>query len=177
MEYKEYRTVDKTTWPRGEWDDEPDKVQFVDTATGLPCLIKRSYHYADGTGCGSGNLCGYVGIPPGHPLHGGHAKELDDMLETSVHGGLTYEGFCQEVDDERHGICHVPGPDEPENIYWYGFDCGHGYDFQPGWQAMLNEVPTYIGARYGMEDEYRNIEYVKNQCAILAAQLKAYEVR
>jgi hypothetical protein len=33
--------VDKSWWPRGPWDDEPDKVQWPDEATGLPCMVKR----------------------------------------------------------------------------------------------------------------------------------------
>lgn len=39
MQCREYTTKDKSDWPRGEWDNEPDKVQFQDEATGLPCLI------------------------------------------------------------------------------------------------------------------------------------------
>jgi hypothetical protein len=56
-----YRTIDKSSWPRGAWDDEPDKKQWQDTATGLPCLIVRN---------GVGALCGYVGVPRWHPWHG-----------------------------------------------------------------------------------------------------------
>jgi hypothetical protein len=61
VETKEYRTIDKTLWPRGEWDDEPDKMQWQDEATGLPCLIVRGP---------VGALCGYVGVPEGHPCFG-----------------------------------------------------------------------------------------------------------
>ena len=37
-----YDTQDKRTWPRGVWDDEPDKKQWRDEATGYPCLIVRN---------------------------------------------------------------------------------------------------------------------------------------
>lgn len=42
--------IDKTSWPRGPWDDEPDYDTFV--AHGLDCEIVRSARY--------GHLCGYV---------------------------------------------------------------------------------------------------------------------
>ena len=28
MKTIEYRTIDKSAWPRGEWDAEPDKMQW-----------------------------------------------------------------------------------------------------------------------------------------------------
>ena len=41
METIDYRTVDKTTWGAGPWQDEPDKKQWRDE-TGFPCLIVRN---------------------------------------------------------------------------------------------------------------------------------------
>ena len=38
---REYRTVDKSTWARGPWDTEPDKMQWRDEATGLDCLYEH----------------------------------------------------------------------------------------------------------------------------------------
>jgi hypothetical protein len=62
----EYRTTDKTEWGAGPWQDEPDKRQWTDAVTGLPCLIVRGP---------IGALCGYVGVSSDHPLHG---REYDD---------------------------------------------------------------------------------------------------
>lgn len=54
MERIEYRgVVDKSGWARGVWDSEPDKIQWQDAETGLPCLIVRGP---------VGALCGYVGV-------------------------------------------------------------------------------------------------------------------
>lgn len=61
METIEYRTVDKSKWGDGPWQDEPDKKQWRDPETGLPCLIVR------GPG---GALCGYVGVPANSPAFG-----------------------------------------------------------------------------------------------------------
>lgn len=94
MKTIEYRTIDKTGWGEGPWTWEPDKVQLADEATGLPCLIRRSPS--------AGSLCGYVGVPEGHPWHGLDYGEID----AEVHGGLTFAGACDG--DEADGICHKP---------------------------------------------------------------------
>ena len=106
--------VDKTAWGAGPWQAEPDRKEWKDPATGLPCLAHRNE--------GDGNWCGYVAVAPGHPAHG---KDYDDVA-ADVHGGLTYAGKCS-----GH-ICHVPAPGEPDNVYWLGFDCHHWNDLAPG---------------------------------------------
>lgn len=88
MKLQAYKTINKSTWPRGPWDEEPDKVQYTDPDTGLPCLIVR--HPT------SGQLCGYVGVTDGHP---DFQKDYDSVA-ASVHGGLTYSSFCQEARSE-----------------------------------------------------------------------------
>jgi hypothetical protein len=119
MQTIEYRTVDKSAWGPGEWADEPDKVQWQDEATGLPCLAVRNHH---------GVWCGYVGVAPGHPWHGMGYSDVDDDI--SVHGGLTFANACSPGKEE-HGICHKPDPGEPEHVWWFGFDCGHCDDLIP----------------------------------------------
>src|SRR4051812_44340660 len=114
MEYREYKTVDKSTWGPGDWQDEPDKVQWQDEATGLPCLIVRGP---------SGALCGYVGVAEGHPLF---AKEYSSA-DVEVHGGLTFADFCQQTTNEARHVCHVPAPGEPDHVWWFGFDCAHSW--------------------------------------------------
>lgn len=44
----------------GPWDDEPDHLEF--RHAGFDCVIHRVPH--------GGHLCGYVGLPIGHPLFG-----------------------------------------------------------------------------------------------------------
>lgn len=55
--------LDKSEWGEGQWTDEPDKRQWEDAATGLPCIIVRGP---------SGSWCSYVGVSPGHPAYGLH---------------------------------------------------------------------------------------------------------
>lgn len=142
----------------GPWDGEPDKAQWVDQDTGLDCLIVRNR---------SGALCGYVGVPAGHPWHG----QDYDNVDADVHGGLTYAAPCQENDAE-HGICHVPEPGRPDDVWWLGFDCAHFGDLVPRY------APIYFGdlaPRYRMEPEqiYRDVAYVRVQCQQLAAYAAA----
>jgi hypothetical protein len=83
MERIEYRNVvDKSDYLPGPWNDEPDKVQWQDEATGLPCLIVRGPF---------GALCGYVGVSRGHPLH---CVDNEGVASLKVHGGITFAGGC-----------------------------------------------------------------------------------
>lgn len=140
--------VDRSGWPAGEWDKEPDRLEWRDEVTKLPCLIVRSE---------GGNLCGYVGVPPGHLLHGKDYDAAYDLADLHVHGGLTYSGRC------GGHVCHVPAPGEPDNVWWLGFDCAHSGDYRPS--------DARWGAMHFREDEYRDVAYVRKECAELAAQL------
>lgn len=174
MSQRTYTTIDKTDWPRGPWDDEPDKVQWADDPTGLDCLIVRN---------GNGALCGYVGVPPGHPWHKvGYSGHIDDVPCTDdycyaeghtpeatveVHGGLTYSD-SGEGRPEAEGICHVPEPGRPEDVWWFGFDCDHAFDLAPGHVARSRAlgIPPIVD-----DATYRDLAYVKAECASLARQL------
>ena len=155
MEHKTWTTADKTWWGPGPWQDEPDKEQFADEATGLPCLVKRSPHI--------GNLCGYVGVSEGHPWFGKHYSDVP----AEVHGGLTFSDFCQEG-DEAHTICHIPGLGEPDRVWWVGFDCGHAWDIAPAMEAR--EAEYGLGPIRGLGSSYKTVAYVKAECASLARQ-------
>lgn len=164
----EYRTVDKAEWGPGAWQDEPDKRQWADTETGLPCLIVRGP---------VGALCGYVGVAPGHPAHGlnydhwnggddGERVPLTAVQEAinalEAHGGLTFARGCGHGDDPAKGICHIPGAGEPDTVWWFGFDCAHCDDLSPA-----------CARRYGFteNEQYRDLAYVEAQVANLARQL------
>jgi hypothetical protein len=57
----------------------------------------------------SGYHCGYVSIPPVHPLFGIDYTDME--FDPDVHGGITYSGDRRE-----------------KGTWWYGFDCNHLYD-------------------------------------------------
>jgi hypothetical protein len=149
METREYRTVDKSSWGPGPWQDEADKIQWQDEPTGLPCLVVRGP---------VGALCGYVGVSEGHPAF---RKEYGSV-DVECHGGLTFSDFCADAEDESSHICHVPAPGEPDHVWWFGFDCAHCWDLSP------------TMAKFASHDaQYRSMSYVRGQCRELARQLKA----
>lgn len=154
-----YWTRGKSEWERGPWDNEPDKVQWIDEATGLPCLSVRNR---------IGTWCGYVGVPEGHKWYG---KEYDEP-DVEVHGGLTYSAACFEG-PEGETICHVPEPGQSDKVWWLGFDCAHLGD------ATDFALPKEIRDRYadlkhaGKSTEvYRDLHYVKGEVANLAKQIQ-----
>lgn len=160
--YQEWRDVEapvKQAWGPGPWQEEPDKVQWEDEVTGLACLAVRNAY--------SGNWCGYVGVNDKHPLYGTPYQQVDDRYD--VHGGLTFSDKC-------HGrICHHAVPEE--EVWWFGFDCGHAFDHQPGLMASLRrDMPEFVrehGDYMSPGEVYRTLDYVRDQCRDLAVQIKA----
>lgn len=97
--------IDKTKWPRGPWDDEPDHLEFEHC--GLPCVVNRV--------TGPRHLCGYVGVPNSHRDYG---ADYDNAPNYECHGGLTYSAK------------NAPGCDKT-GYWWFGFDCAHCDDVRP----------------------------------------------
>ena len=153
-------------YPEGPWMFEPDKAHWVDPKSGMDCLIHRGP---------MGALCGYVGVPPGHPLHGlDYSNEA--AWELTVHGGLTYANACQDTEDESSGICHVPFPGRPHDVWWFGFDCAHSGDVVPGLRRVAKDEKgqSYIDLADLLAmpgDTYKDFSYVKAQTENLARQL------
>lgn len=140
----------------GPWSSEPDRLEFE--ASGLPCLLRRN---------DLGAWCGYVAVPRGHPCHG---KSLHDLCHLEAHGGITYGHAC------AGDICHVPKEGAPDDVWWIGFDCAHAFDLIPWMHAQLKEMKGELFATQEpvtWRDQYRDLEYVKNECVELAAQLVA----
>lgn len=136
--------------PRGPWTEEPNKATWVDDETDLDCMIVRNR---------AGALCGYVGVPPEHPLHGVDYGQYN-KVSVLVHGDLTYSDSCQE----EGTICHVPLEGRSHDIWWFGFDCGHADDLVPAFVELDSPLLN--------SGIYRNWEYVVNEVTDLARQLK-----
>jgi hypothetical protein len=157
----------KPVWARGEWDEEPDRVEWADPKTGLPCLIVRGP---------LGALCGYVGVPKDHPLYRVKKEALPDL---QVHGGVNYAKACSFV------ICHAKRNDPR---WWIGFDCGHSRDLVPGFEPLMRRVDERMENLAGERlrevlgsdtcdrlfgRHYCSVAYVQAECTGLAAQLAA----
>lgn len=164
----EYHFVDKTAWGPGPWQDEPDKCQWIDPSTDLDCLAVRHPRY--------GHWCGYVGVPEGHPAYEQHY----DSVPVEVHGGLTFADSCDQSDDaEAHGICHVPLPGRPEKIWWLGFDAAHAWDMQPAKPSLYASLGLTGNSIFTLPEDrgesYKNLAFIRDECAILAKQLRELE--
>lgn len=112
-----------------------------------------------------GALCGYVGVPKGHPLYGVDYERVPDELHQAAHGSLTYSDTCHETGDPSFGICHVPEPGRPDDVWWLGFDTAHAYDLVP---SMADEPHD--------TDVYRDFAYIQDECASLAQAIAAKAV-
>lgn len=100
-----------------------------------------------------------MAVPPGHPAF---EKSYDD-IDVGVHGGLTYSDHC-------HGeICHVPAPGEPDNVWWFGFDCAHGGDIIPSFNAIPGIHVMSSTSPFG--ETYKDVKYVRREVEELAKQL------
>ena len=146
----------RDTVVRGAWDTEPhDWGSWVDDETGLVCLIRRNY---------SGVWCGYVIVPPGHPIFARSPASDDDVYHDDlttgcpvwldVHGGVTFDGRleCKAAGVRGHAV---------------GFDCAHSRDV----------VPLYAGDYYfgGASGEYRTADFAVEQVTSLAKQIAEYQ--
>lgn len=157
FEERTFVYADKSNWPAGPWQNEVDRIQWVDSATGLDCLLTRNPDF--------GYLCGYVGVPPESPLSGigygtlyGTNLQNEDVLE------ITFGDFCAPHEiEEGPGVCHTAYPGRPERVYWFGFHCGNLHDLSPGLSERSNLVLP--GA------EYRDVAFVRENVAKLAHAL------
>lgn len=124
----------KKEFPTGEWDKEPDFLEFIDEDTNIPCLIIRNDF---------GSLNGYIEVPK--KLISKYGDYLRSYLESEIviHGEITYYG--DRLNDSN---------------LWIGFDCSHAGDYLP-FDLGNTEQPK----------DYKNIEYVKNECKKAAMQL------
>jgi hypothetical protein len=164
---EEQRYVDKSAWFRGQWDDEPDRIEWRYHGTPrFPLLIVRGP---------SGALCGYVGVPPGHPVHGERATDAEELADLRVHGGVTYGAPCQEGGH----ICHVARNGEADTVHWIGFDCAHHGDYahmklatvDKSWMFAPNDHERYwpvAAVRY-------EVEQLADQLSRVAKGLPAQE--
>lgn len=127
------------------WEREPDRVAWRDPATGYQCLILRHPAWL--------SLCGYVRVPRGHALHGRY-YDSHRLRRVHVHGGLTFSG-CMRSRRMKRG-------------HWFGFDCAHYMDILPAMELRFSSLMGSIASSGG---SYRTVDYVREQCTVLARQL------
>lgn len=153
---------DKKNWGPGEWQDEPDVLEFE--YKGYPCALHRNRR---------GFWCGYVFIPMDSP----HAKEDYFDIDLDVHGDITF--------GEKATL-------RGKEYYSLGFDCAHSGDFIPSAKFLEALYPQEIKDKFKkLDDEmlklmkeplsfgrpvdtYKNMAFARSQCEYLVDQMEKY---
>ena len=104
------KPTDRKNWITGEWDDEPDRVEFE--YAGLKCEVVRGP---------MGSFNGYVSVPSDHPAYGVDYMDWDSpAANLDVHGGITYAGMNGDM-------------------WCFGFDTAHYLDMTPLDMALVSK--------------------------------------
>jgi hypothetical protein len=175
----------RALWADGPWDEEPDLIRWKHEPTGYELMMWRNH---------MGAWCGYVGLPPEHPLHGLHYGTPEFLERLESHHGLTFSDTFEEVKDR------LELPDELRKLWWLGFDCAHFGDVMPAMEAFtdawrvtspglqkleamkkrLEEASPEFRDRYresykGVDEVRLMVEDLAGQCAYAATVAKGVE--
>lgn len=142
------------------WEGEPDRLEFVDEATGFKCLIRRNRLKA---------FCGYVIIP--EELINVAKNKREDIENLDVHGGVTY--FKMKDEDDAPEV----GNDCLDSMV--GFDCCHVGDLVPKFIEMRKKLreewselkPFGEVFKSDVEGTYKDLGFVQSECMKLVKQL------
>lgn len=139
-----------------------------------------------------GHHCGYVGLPPGHPLFGCEYSASSAALQRpaddeQVGGRSAISVLCAAFDESRmqapemvfdvHGSLTYSGgngkyPVE-SNLWWFGYDCAHHGDRAS--DEYLETLRTkYPDMPFMWSDEtgtFRDADYCERECESLARQI------
>ena len=103
----------------------PFKIEKEWEHAGLKCAVVQARE--------ASHRCGYVRVPPTHPLYGKHYD--DDAVNVSVHGGLTFAQIEPCIEEDGVG-------------WWFGFDFAHCddamYDPNPDMAALSDEAKAIL---------------------------------
>lgn len=129
-----------TITPVPSWQNEPDRVEWLDPVTKLPCMMMRSE---------MGTWCGYIGLSPNHPWWGTSYEKIEPYPD--VHGGLTFSDKRLVISDSAVLEQLLENGIIPDDLWWIGFDCAHFADLSPrlyDWKIQVAEGKEYRDARY-----------------------------
>ena len=123
-QYDGYATYLPYLWSDAErvWEREPDRLDWVDDATGYGCYLFRNSHH--------GYLSGFVDVPEGHPAFGESATDLATAFE--VHNGVSFAFEFTPANLFRGA-----------RVWRIGFDCCGRGDLPPYARFMAPREPLY----------------------------------
>lgn len=116
-----------------------------------------------------GFRCGYVAVDDTHPFY---KKDYNDNGPDSIicHWGLTYAGWGKHFYEND------------ENLWWFGFDCGHcsdGIDYDTAREyGIINDQEYTIGKNYehiinSKDTTVKDQKFVEENCKMIVEQLIA----
>lgn len=176
----------------GPWNTEPN--QWAGMLHGLRCVAHRDPYF--------GSWCGYAGIGPDHPLFGfQYADEvpapdswrerridIDEIGALNVFRAALGAGLNGDTPGHaplvmllaaHHGLTYSGELRDVPGDWFFGFDCGHAGDYQPGMVCAIADAERQTGhfimprrvtpAERG--EVYRTLEYTQLVLAHLAEQL------
>jgi hypothetical protein len=180
----------------GPWNEEPNR--WSGQFHGLQCVAVRDSYF--------GNWCGYAGVSAEHPLYGVDYKDdvpapdswrerrLDPAelgtlnvflaaLGRALNGDMPGHAPLAMLLGAHHGLTFA-GELRDFDGWFFGFDCGHAGDYQPGSIAAIThaeaESGVYLFPRRTTPEQrgevYRTLEYTQLVCAHLADQLAHWGV-
>lgn len=172
LPYHMLKSVDRSSWGDGPWNNEPDELEWTDEITGLSCAIIRMPW--------NGALNGYVAVPPGHLLHGksysDRVKVPEGAMSRSINvaqdigyirlftASISVAEDMQKAELDLVLLCHgglTYAKAASDGAWWFGFDSQHCDDASP-----KDDRP------WASDAVYRDLPYMKKQCERLAWQIK-----
>lgn len=134
----------RSEWSSGPWQEEPDLVEWRLGGVSYPLLIVRGE---------AGVLCGFVGVPETHPLHGTFLRDDATLTSPDLPEVISATRPCGQV--------FIP-TNEPPTCWWLGFHCGSDREFVP---AMPPEAQP--------SRHYAHLSEVRERVETLARALTA----
>jgi hypothetical protein len=153
--------------------NEPD--YFEDIMSGFVVVARRNHSKA---------WCGYVGVPEAHALFGkdyDHRIAVPDRHAVAIGKTSPITAFLEGMHDDDgmvslscllnvHGglTFAKSGYPKDDGLWYFGFDCSHYNDLTP--QQVFQ---SFEGGIWGpLSAPYRNLDYVKQELATMAAQMR-----
>lgn len=141
-----------------------------------------------------GFRCGYVGVPPGHPLYGvGYGDECDALRPLTGkepvgdRGAMSVFLMAATGDIPRtpeaifdvHGSLTFSGNGKDgaypveSDLWWFGYDCGHCDDAPSSeyCQQQRDKYPDKPFMWHECDGVHRDLDYCVQQCESLARQI------
>lgn len=156
---------DKSDWPVGPWQTEPDK-RTLTTSVGLDAVLLRSPS--------AGHWVVYVGVPFNHPLHG--LTTFDEIfvprsVVNAQNAAAIEAAFSAATDRAGEVSSRITRSFQAHRsilVVW------HSEDPELDYFGLALAGPGDRSPRGGTGGAYRDVDFATQQAESLARQIEAY---